>query len=73
MDEATQVEGPLKTSVSIPAISKVCLSHLETVEEETALCGLMKLTMICVSFVPQAFRLMRSLFNLLLTYLYAKF
>lgn len=35
--EANCVECPLETSVSMPAISKACLSHLEIVEEETGL------------------------------------
>ena len=43
----------------MPAFSKACLSHFETVEEDTALCSLVKLTKTCVSFPPQAFRLMR--------------
>lgn len=39
VDEANCVECPLETSVSMPAISKACLSHLEIVEEETGLCS----------------------------------
>ena len=50
MDEGTRVEYPSKMSVSIAAIFKACLSHLEAAEEETALSSLMKLTLI--SFVP---------------------
>ena len=39
VDQSKWVECPLETSVSIPAISKACLSHLEIVEEETGLCS----------------------------------
>ena len=33
VDKAPQVECPLKISVSMPVISEICFSHLETAEE----------------------------------------
>ena len=33
VDKAPRVKCPLKISVSMPVISKICFSHLETAEE----------------------------------------
>ena len=37
VDEGAGVECPLNITVSIPAISTICFSHLEIVEEDIAL------------------------------------
>ena len=40
VDKTAQIEWPLKISVAMPAISKICFSLLETIEEDTTLWGL---------------------------------
>ena len=39
-DDADRVECALNISVSIPAIATTCPNHLETVDGDTGLCGL---------------------------------
>ena len=61
VDEAAPVECPLKISVSVAAISKICFRHFETVEEGTALWGFTKFTRFCGSFTPLDFFLIKSI------------
>ena len=57
MDKAPRVECPLKISVSMLVISKICFSHLETSEEGIVLWVFTKLTRTCGSFTPYNFLL----------------
>ena len=58
-DDAARVECALKTSVLIPAIARTCPNHLETVDGDTGLCGLIWLTRNWLSSTPQTLRLSR--------------
>ena len=58
-DDNAPVECALKTSVLISAIARTCPNHLETVDGDTGLCGVIWLTRIWLSSTPQTLRLSR--------------
>ena len=58
-DDADRVECVLNVSVLIPAIARTCPNHLETVDGDTGLYGLVWLTRNELSTNPQTLRLSR--------------
>ena len=52
-DDADRVECVLNASASTPAIARTCPNHLEAVDRNTGLCGLIFLTRSWLSTTPQ--------------------
>ena len=59
-DDPDRVECALKTSVLIPAIERTCPNHLEIVDGDTGLRGLIWLTRNWLSPIPQTLFLSRK-------------